>query len=231
MSDIISSPQHIGIIMDGNRRWAKQNGRDAVWGHKEGYRRLIETVKLLKSKNIRHLTVYAFSTENWKREKFEIDNIMNILRIGLKKDVHTFNNEGIKFKAIGQISDLGEELQKLIIKTETITENNSEGFLNVAISYGGRGELVRAFKKIANSVVKDKEIDENQISQMLDTSGQPDPDLIIRCGGQQRLSNFLLWQSAYSELYFTNKFWPEFMEKDLDEALIWYRDVKRNYGK
>jgi len=231
MSDIISSPQHIGIIMDGNRRWAKQNGRDAVWGHKEGYRRLIETVKLLKSKNIRHLTVYAFSTENWKREKFEIDNIMNILRIGLKKDVHTFNSEGIKFKAIGQISDLGEELQKLIIKTETITENNSEGFLNVAISYGGRGELVRAFKKIANSVVKDKEIDENQISQMLDTSGQPDPDLIIRCGGQQRLSNFLLWQSAYSELYFTNKFWPEFMEKDLDEALIWYRDVKRNYGK
>ena len=231
MSDIKSSPRHIGIIMDGNRRWARQNGKDAVWGHKEGYRRLIETVRLLKSKNIRHLTVYAFSTENWKREKFEIDNIMNILRVGLKKDVHTFNKEGIKFKAIGQISDLGEDLQKLIIKTETITENNSEGFLNVAISYGGRGELIRAFKEIVNLGVKDKAIDESLISQMLDTSGQPDPDLIIRCGGQQRLSNFLLWQSAYSELYFTNKFWPEFMEEDLDEALVWYKDVKRNYGK
>jgi len=231
MSDIISSPRHIGIIMDGNRRWARSKGKDAVWGHKEGYKRFTETVKLLRSRKVKYLTVYAFSSENWKRSKDEINNIMKILSRGLKKDINLYNQEGIKFKVIGQCKDLSEDIQKLIKKTEKITESNSAGYLNVAISYGGRDELVRAFKKIVSLDTKESDIDEELVSKMLDTTQQPDPDLIIRCGGQQRLSNFLLWQSAYSELYFTDKYWPEFSEKDLDEALAWYKNVKRNYGK
>ncbi len=230
MSNTNDLPLHIGIIMDGNRRWAKNIGKNSEYGHRAGYRRIIETVKLFKSKGIKYLTVYAFSTENWKRDNKEIDSIMKILQFGLKKDAKTLHDEGIKFRAIGKTEDLGKNLQQIIIKTENLTKNNKEGFFNVALSYGGRNEIVESIKKIIESDIGKEDICEATIEKNLDTAGLPDPNLIIRCGGQHRLSNFLLWQSAYSELYFTEKYWPEFEEADLDKAISWYKNINRNFG-
>lgn len=223
-------PFHLGIIIDGNRRWARERGLLSFEGHRRGLEKLKEVGKWCREKGVKILTVYAFSTENWNRPKKEVSYLMKLLKYTLsKKTVQGLNKEGIKVKVIGQKERLLESLQKKIKEAEKLTKNNKEGVLNLAISYGGRAEIVQALQNILKKNPR-QEITEDLISQNLWTANLPYPDLIIRTGGEQRLSNFLLWQIAYSELYFTKKYWPDFSEKDLDKALKDYTRRQRKFG-
>lgn len=217
--------------MDGNRRWAKKNGLPTATGHKEGYKRFKEIGDLCRKKGIKTVTVYAFSTENWKRDDEEVNNLMDLLRYALNKEIDRLDKENVRVKIIGRRNDLSEDLQDLIARGEEKTKNNDGGNLNIAISYGGREEITGAVKKIVASGVAPEEITEETVEQNLYTAGQSDPDLVIRCGGQNRLSNFLLWQLAYAEIYFTDVLWPDFDEKELDKALDFFNNIKRNFGK
>lgn len=225
-------PFHLGIIIDGNRRWARERGLLAFKGHRQGFEKLKEVGKWCKEKGVKVLTVYAFSTENWNRSKKEVGYLMKLLKHALsKKRVQELNKDGIKIKVIGQKERLLESLQEKIKEAEKLTENNKESILNLAISYGGRPEIIQAVKNIIKKKIPASEITEDLISQNLWTANLPYPDLIIRTGGEQRLSNFFTWQSAYSELYFTKKYWPDFTEKDLDEAFRDYGRRQRKFGR
>lgn len=221
-------PEHVAIIMDGNRRWAKKRGLPANLGHREGYKVFREIADYCRTKGIKTLTIYAFSTENWKRQQEEVSGLMDILRQAIKSERDYLHKENVQFKVIGRKSDLPEDLQNLIKDAENLTKNNTGGLVNIALSYGGRAEIVDAVKKIISE--NNNEIDEELISQNIYTAGQTDPQLVIRTGGDKRLSNFLLWQSAYSELYFSDILWPDFSKKDLDDALNYFTEVKRNFG-
>lgn len=225
-----SLPKHVAVIMDGNRRWAKSRGKPAVSGHREGYKNFVEIGEKCRNKGINTLTVYAFSTENWKRDKDEVEGLLDLLRESIKKETNRLEKENIRLKMIGRIKDLPEDLQEAILDGEKRTKDCTGGDLNVALSYGGRAEIVDAVQKLLNSGKKIDEITEESISENLYTSGQPEPDLIIRTGGTKRLSNFLMWQSAYSEVYFSDTLWPDFNEAELDKALEFYANVKRNFG-
>lgn len=225
-------PQHIGIIMDGNRRWARSQGLPTLLGHKKGYEKMKDVIQWLIDRGVPILTVYAFSTENWNRSKEEVSYLMRLIKLALTKDLNELHTKGIRVRVIGKKEELAPVLQKAIATAEEKTKRNTKGTLNVAINYGGRLEIVEAVKAVIASQPKaDEAISEELISQHLYTAGIPDPDLIIRTSGEQRLSNFLMWQSAYSELYFTPVYWPAFSEKDLDIALEWYNARKRNFGK
>ena len=223
--------QHLGIIIDGNRRWAKEKGLPVLEGHRQGYKKIKEVLKWCKRKGIKIVTLYAFSTENWNRAPVEVNFLMTLLNSGLKKEIKELDKEGIKLQIIGQKERLTPELQKTIKKAEESTKNNKEMVVSLAISYGGRAEIVKAVRKIVKEGISPEEVDESKIGDYLYTSGLPDPDLIIRTSGEQRLSNFLIWQSAYSELYFTKKYWPDFTEKDLDKVLKDYAHRQRRFGK
>lgn len=225
------SIKHIAMIMDGNRRWAKEKGKPAIFGHQEGYKRFVEIGELCRKKGIKTFTVYAFSTENWKRTKEEVDALMGLLRYALEKEVDRLDKDNVRVRILGRREDLPQDLQASIQRAEEKTKNNTGGDLNIAVSYGGRAEVVDAVKKIIKSDIKVEDISEKTVSDNLYTAGQADPDLLIRCGGQKRLSNFLLWQSAYSEIYFTDVLWPDFDEKELDKALDFFEKTKRNFGK
>ncbi len=223
--------QHLGIIIDGNRRWAKEKGLPSLEGHRQGYEKIKEVVRWCKNKRIKIVTLYAFSTENWNRAPVEVNFLMTLLNSGLKKEIKELDKEGVKLQIIGQKERLPSELQKTIKKAEEITKNNKEMVVNLAISYGGRAEIVKAVRKIVKEGIPPEEVDESKIGDYLYTGGLPDPELIIRTSGEQRLSNFLIWQAAYSELYFTKKYWPDFTEKDLDQALKNYAHRQRKFGK
>lgn len=224
-------PKHVAIIMDGNRRWAKKRLKPASFGHREGYKRFVEIGELCRKKGIHTLTVYAFSTENWKRDKEEIDDLMELLREGIKKETKRLEKENIRLRMIGRREDLPEDLQEAILDGEQRTKNSNGGDLNVALSYGGRAEIVEAVKRALKSGKKIDDITEESVSENLYTSGQSEPELIIRTGGTKRLSNFLMWQSAYSEVYFSDTLWPDFNETELDKALEFFENVSRNFGK
>lgn len=227
-------PKHIAIIMDGNRRWAKSKGLRISQGHKEGAETLKKIAKYANKIGIEYITVYAFSTENWKRTKEEVSALMLLLQNYVDDFVKKTSTENIKIQFLGDITVLPKNLQKSINNCIEKTKNNTGLTLNIAFNYGGRLELVRAMKAIAEKVKQNEleveSINEKTIGKELYTAGQPDPDLVIRTSGELRLSNFLPWQVVYSELLFVEKYWPDFGEDDLDNAIIEYQKRTRNFG-
>ena len=232
--DYNNLPEHIAIIMDGNRRWAKQRGLEASLGHKEGAENLKRIAKFANSIGIKYMTVYAFSTENWKRTETEVSAIRKLLKFYLKDFLTSANNDNIKINVIGTDFKLNNEIKEEILKVEEKTLKDTGMTLNIAFNYGGRDEIVNATKKIAEKVKENEmsieEITEKTIADNIYTAGQPDPDLVIRTSGEQRISNFLLWQIAYSEFVFSNKYWPEFSNEDLLETIKEYQHRTRKFG-
>lgn len=227
--------QHIAIIMDGNRRWAKEHHLPSAIGHQKGVEALRATLRACAEFGIRYLTVYAFSTENWKRNPEEVNFLMNLLASTLTKELDELHRENVKIKFIGSIAPLDEKLKKTITNAEETTQNNTGVNLQIAFNYGSRDEITRAVKEIAAEVEKKEispaEITEDFISGKLYTAGMPDPDLIIRTGGEYRISNYLLWQAAYSEIIILDEFWPEFDKKLLARAVSEFERRNRRYGK
>lgn len=227
-------PEHIAIIMDGNRRWAKEKNVNTKLGHKEGAENLKRIAKYANKIGIKYLTVYAFSTENWKRTKEEVGALMLLLQKYVEEFLKDDSLENIRVKVIGDISKLDAGLQKSIQKIVTNSAKNTGLTLNIAFNYGGRDEIVKAVQRIATNVknndIEIEEINENLITNTLYTANQPDPDLLIRTAGEQRISNFLLWQLAYTEFLFVPQYWPDFSEKDLDEAIVTYKSRNRKFG-
>lgn len=221
------TPYHLGIIMDGNRRWAKEKGLPVFQGHTKGLKVLEKIVRHCKKKGIKALTLFAFSTENWQRPKKEVDFLISLIKQALNKDLKRFAQEDIRIKIIGQRERL-HELQSDMQEIEQATKNNKTMLLNIALSYGGRAEIASALQNIIKKKIPAEKITEKTISENLWTS---DLDLLIRTGKAQRISNFLIWQAAYSELYFSDKYWPDFTEKDLDNALQDFADRQRTKGK
>lgn len=234
MEEIKNLPTHIAIIMDGNRRWAKQRKLDARLGHKKGAETLENIVRYCNKIGIKYLTVYAFSTENWKRSKEEVGALMLLLQNYLDDFAKRADTENIKIKMLGNREGLSSGLLKSLDKAIKRTENNTGITFNVAFNYGGRDEIVNAVKKIATDIKENKidlqDINEKLISDNLYTKNQPDPDLMIRTSGEMRTSNFLPWQLVYSEFYFTDKLWPDFTSNDLDEAIEEYNKRTRKFG-
>lgn len=227
-------PKHIAIIMDGNRRWAKQRGLETRLGHKEGAETLKKIAKYANNIGIKYLTVYAFSTENWKRTEEEVGALMALLKMYVDDFLKDSNLENIRINILGDTSRLDKGLQKSIENAIVRTKNNTGLTLNIAFNYGGRDEITRAIRKIAKKVqdgeIGINDIDEQMVSDNLYTAGQPEPDLLIRPGGEKRISNYLLWQLAYTEFIFLDKYWPEFSERDLDEAIEVFENRNRKFG-
>ena len=227
-------PEHIAIIMDGNRRWARSKGLEVKEGHKKGAETLKKIAKYCNEIGIKYLTVYAFSTENWKRSKEEVGTLMLLLKNYLADFSKTANTENIKLKVLGDITALEKGLQNSIEKAIERTKNNTGLTVNIAFNYGGRDEITRAVKKIATSIknneISIEDINEELISNNLYTKGEPDPDLLIRTSGEIRTSNFLPWQLVYSEFCFVEKNWPDFNEEDLLETIKIYQNRNRKFG-
>jgi undecaprenyl diphosphate synthase len=228
MDELTNLPRHLGIIMDGNRRWAREKGLPLLEGHRQGAEVLKKITLAAKNRGIKVLTFFCFSTENWQRPKNEVDYLMNLVHELFLSGIENLKKENIKITVIGQKDKLPKKIIADIEKTEKETESNNGMILNLALSYGGRAEIVDAVKKIIKSGIDPDKITESTIKDNLWTS---DVDLVVRTGGELRLSGFLLWQSAYSEFLFVNKFWPDFSEADLDAALADYASRQRRFGK
>ena len=225
-------PRHIVLFPDGNRRWARKRGLSTLQGHWQGFENLKRFCSWCKNRGVKVGTAFGFSTENWMRTKREVNYLMKLFEKVLsdKQYIKKLRQEGIKIKIIGQKERLPKYLQKVITEVENLTKNNKGFQLNLAVSYGGRWDIVQAVQKIVAKKIQPQDITEKLIADNLSTAGLPSPDLIIRAGGERRLSNFVLWQGAYSELYFSNKLWPDFTEKDLDDALTDYSKRQRRLG-
>ena len=227
-------PKHIAIIMDGNRRWAREKGLDPKQGHREGAKTLEKIVRYANKIGLEYITVYAFSTENWKRSEDEVGALMILLQKYLDDYSKRADTENIKVKVLGDITRLSEGMQKSIKKCMERTKNNTGVVFNIALNYGSRNEIVSAVKNIAyevkNENINVEEITEDTISNNLYTAGEPDPDLLIRTSGELRLSNFLLWQLAYTEFLFVDKHWPDFSEEDIDMAIEVFQKRNRKFG-
>ncbi len=222
-------PRCIGIIMDGNRRWAKQKGLLSHEGHLEGVKTLHKITHAIFERDIQHLVVYAFSIENWQRSKEEVEALMNLFsKVLSENNLQELLKENVKLKVIGQIQDLPESLKEAIKRAESKNENAAYT-LWIALSYGGRLEILEAARKSADKYGEN--LNESDFTKELWSYGMPDPDIVIRTGGEKRLSNFLLWQIAYSELFFTDTYWPDFDENELDDILMKYKERKRRFGK
>jgi undecaprenyl diphosphate synthase len=222
-------PHHLGIIVDGNRRWAKEKGLETIEGHKEGFENVKRIVKLCKEKGIKVLTLFVFSTENWKRSKEEVSYLMDLFKKAFSdENVKEVYQNGVRVKIVGDKSLLSGLLKKLVRSIEEKTKNNKEMILNFALSYGGRNEIVQTVKKIVEKNIPAEKIKEETISENLLL---PDVDLIVRPGRVKRISNFLIWQAAYSEFFFLDKYWPDFNEEDLDMILSDFANRKRRFGK
>jgi len=224
-------PQHIVLFPDGNRRWAKDKGITSLDGHMQGYKNLLMFSEWCKNKGVKILTAFGFSTENWNRTPEEVNYLMKLLEKCLVENLNKYIEDNVKVKIIGQKERLPESLKKAIQNVEDATKNNSELFLNLAISYGGRWDILNAVKKIVEEKIPLEKIDEKLFENYLSTAGMPMPDLVIRAGGEIRMSNFVLWQAAYSELYFSQKLWPDFSEQDFNEALKEFNNRARRFGK
>jgi undecaprenyl diphosphate synthase len=221
-------PDHIAFIMDGNRRWAKNKGISPLDGHKSGYETFKKVVDYCFKRGIKVVTVYAFSTENWKRTEEEVGTLMNLMRFAFKHEISKFKDRDIKVNILGTRDRLPKDILKEVESIESDTSDRSGGVLNIALSYGGKEEIIRAVREIQKS---DEELTEDNVDKHLYTAGQPNPDIIVRPGGEHRLSNFLLWQSDYSELYFTDTLWPDMDEEEIEKILNFYSKIKRNFGR
>lgn len=228
-------PKHIAVIMDGNGRWAKQQGAQRIFGHENGVKSVRETVEAAAELGIEYLTLYAFSTENWNRPKDEVMALMQLLVHTINAETATLNKNNIRLQAIGDLKSLPPECYKELQEAIEKTKNNSRTTLVLALSYSSRWEIINAVKQIAKEVADKKidpaKIDESTINNYLCTAGIPEPELMIRTSGEHRISNFLLWQLAYAELYFTDKLWPDFRKEDLYEAILDYQNRERRFGK
>ena len=228
-------PKHVAIIMDGNGRWARGKGMSRVFGHKNALTAVRESIESAAQIGVKAITLYAFSTENWNRPKLEVDALMSLLVNSLKKELITFQENGVIVNAIGNIENLPNKAKKALNEVIIQTKNNSKIIMTLALSYGSREEIVNAIKNISKKVVNKelsvKEIDENIINNHLYTFNLPEVDLMIRTSGEKRLSNFLLWQMAYAELYFTDVFWPDFRKEHFYDAIIDYQNRERRFGK
>ncbi len=233
--DKTNLPKHLAIIMDGNGRWAKQQGFLRAFGHENGTKSVKKTITTCAKLGIEYLTLYAFSTENWNRPKLEVEALMKILINSLKKELGTLQENNIRLNAIGNLEKLPKSAQKELLDVIDKTKNNTRLTLTLALSYGSREELVNAVRiisdKVKNNIISIDAIDDSIINEHLYTQNLPDVDLLIRTSGEHRISNFLLWQIAYSELYFTDILWPDFKEQDLYEAIISYQKRERRFGK
>lgn len=222
--------KHVAIIMDGNGRWAKQKGLPRIQGHREGVKRVNEIVEVSIEKKLKALTFYTFSMENWQRPKVEVNALMRLLSSYLKSEMKRLVDKNVVFRAIGVLKKLPDGVQKLIGDFETLSKNNTGLLLTSALSYSGREEIVNAVKNMLINDVMPEKVDEKMLESYLYTAGIPDPDLIIRTSGEMRLSNFLLWQSAYAEFYFTDTLWPDFGRDEFISAIKEYQGRERRFG-
>ena len=233
--DTTNLPKHLSIIMDGNGRWAKQKGLLRAMGHENGTKSVKATIEACAKLGIEFLTLYAFSTENWNRPKLEVETLMKLLVNSLKKELQTLKDNNIKLNAIGNLEKLPKSAQKELLDVIEATKDNSRMTLTLALSYGSREEIVNAVRnishKVKNNIISIDTIDDSIINEHLYTQNLPDVDLLIRTSGEHRISNFLLWQIAYAELYFTDVLWPDFKEHHLYEAIISYQKRERRFGK
>lgn len=221
-------PEHIAIIMDGNGRWAKEKGRKRTYGHKNGADTLKKIARVFSDAGVKYVTVYAFSTENWKRSEEEVDYLMGLMRQYLKESIKNAKKDNMRVRVLGRREDLAKDIQESINKLEAASQGYTGLNLQLAINYGGRDEIIRAMKKFIAS--EDEQLTEETFSTYLDTADIPDPELMIRTSGEQRTSNYLLWQLAYSEFYFLDKHWPDFSEVDAIEAIQYYNGLNRRFG-
>ena len=228
-------PRHIAVIMDGNGRWAKEQGKMRVFGHQHGVDAVRNVTEACAELGVEYLTLYAFSTENWNRSSFEVDALMSLLTQALKTEVKTLNDNNIRLDAVGDLTRLPKLQYNALMSVIENTKDNTRMTLTLCLSYSGRWELTETVKKIAGKVkngeLNPEDINEKMVCDNLATSYMPDPELLIRTSGEIRISNFLLWQLAYSELYFTKKYWPDFSKEDLYEAIIDYQSRERRFGK
>ncbi len=233
MSDDVV-PNHVAIIMDGNGRWAKQRKLPRTAGHSEGVKTTQEIIKASGEAGVRYLTLFAFSSENWQRPKTEVSALMDLFMQSLENEVRNLAENGVRLKFLGQVDAFSKKLFKKIQSAEQLTAHNDKLFLNIAANYGGRWDILNAIKlisqKIENGTLASEDLDEQMLEQYLATENMPPPDLFIRTGGEQRISNFLLWQLAYTELYFTEILWPDFNVEELKNAFSSYRSRQRRYG-
>jgi len=227
-------PAHVAIIMDGNGRWAKSRGLPRKAGHQRGAEAVRRSVEYAIKRGISYLTLFGFSSENWKRPATEVKDLMGLLRLYLRKEIDALDKEGVRFRIIGERARLAPDIVELIENSERQTSGNSKLQLTIALSYGGRAEIVEATRRIAleaaSGAIDPATIDENLFDKWLFTAGIPDPDLLIRTSGEQRISNFLLWQLAYTELVFIDNLWPDFAEPDFDRAIEDFQNRERRYG-
>lgn len=223
-------PQHVAIVMDGNGRWAAKRRKPRLYGHKQGALHTRDFVEMFAAYGIPYLTLYAFSTENWNRPKVEVDGIIRLLSENLDRAIEIANGQNIRIRHLGKEDRLPQEVQKKARAAIDLTRNNSGLTVNIAFNYGGRSEIVNAAQEIARRRVNPESVDESVFSGYLYTAGMPDPDLFIRTGGEMRLSNFLIWQSAYAELYFTPVLWPDFGRDEMEKALADYGRRQRRFG-
>ena len=228
-------PKHIAIIMDGNGRWAKQKGRLRVFGHENGTKSVREITETCVELDIENLTLYAFSTENWKRPKIEVQTLMRLLISSLKNEIKTLQDNNIRLHTIGNTDELPSKVQRELQEVISQTKDNKKMTLTLALSYGSRDEIINTIKqistKVKNNIISPEKIDESVINEHLYTRNLPDVDLLIRTSGEQRISNFLLWQIAYAELFFTDILWPDFNKEHLYEAILSYQNRERRFGK
>lgn len=226
----IKTPIHVAIILDGNGRWAQKRNMPRTFGHKNGAENVVDIAIHAKKRGVKYLTLYAFSTENWKRPKKEVDYLMKLLIKFVNDKIDQLMEEDCKLNFLGDLSAIPDQTRKAVELALDRTKDNKSLFINIALNYGGRDELVHAFKNIVNDGYKAEDIDEKLISENLYTKDIPDPDLLIRPGGELRISNFLIYQIAYSELYFTDKLWPDFSYEDFDKAIEEYSRRNRRFG-
>lgn len=233
-SDRTSVPQHVAIIMDGNGRWAQQRGRPRTFGHSKGVEAVRRVVEAAGDRGVRTLTLFSFSTENWNRPADEVGALFELMKRYVAADLASLKKKGVRIRIIGRRDDLTPDLAEIVTKAEADTAENTDFNLNIAFNYGGRDELIRAAQSLAEAArdgdLNPSDIDEERLSAALDTAGLPDVDLMIRTSGEQRISNFLLWQAAYAEFYFTDVLWPDFDDAELGRALDSFQQRDRRYG-
>lgn len=226
----MSNLKHLAIILDGNRRWARERGLPTFEGHRVGYERIKDVSRWCLERNIKILTVYAFSTENWNRSKEEVKYLMTLMNKAFSEELDELNKLGFKINIIGSRDRISRTIKKNIEKIENETKNNKKAILNICFNYGGRLEIVEAVKKIVEEGIEVEKINEELIGKYIWFKGQPEPDLIVRTSGEKRLSGFLTWTSVYSELYFPRCYWPDFDEKELDKAIKEFNKRNRRFG-
>lgn len=226
-----TTPYHIGFIMDGNGRWARERGLPRLEGHRAGTENLRRVLEACGEYGIKIVTIYAFSTENWQRPLEEVHGLLNILEGVLEREVENFHHNGVKLRHVGELEGLSDKMRKAVQDAIELTKDNDRLTLNVAFNYGGRAEIIRAVRKMLEENIDLADVNEGLFSDYLYTAGLPDPDLIVRTGGEMRLSNFLIWQSAYSEYYSTPTYWPDFGKEELHKALGAYSQRDRRFGR